>query len=191
MAQEIEIEFKNLLSKSEFEVLLQSLPFPEKGKTQINYYFETEDFQLRKNHAALRIREKEGKYRLTLKEPHPNGLLETHDELTKEEALEWLQNKPIAKPETLKQLENLGIQIDAIKYFGSLATIRREYEQEGLIFVLDKSQYNNIVDYELEIESTDKESGLKAIEDILKQFNITKKDTPNKIARFFLSLEKS
>lgn len=188
MTQEIEIEFKNLLTKKEYETLLEHLPFPKEGQKQINYYFESPDYKLRKKQSALRIREKNGEYRLTLKEPFGEGLLETHDALTFEEASSWIKGKPQAKKATTTQLQKMNIQLDELRYYGSLTTIRREYQDNGLIYVLDYSTYHNKEDYELEIEAIDRESGLKAIEHTLKQFGITKKETPNKIARFFQSL---
>ncbi|WP_042148966.1 CYTH domain-containing protein [Paucisalibacillus sp. EB02] len=185
MAQEIEIEFKNLLTKAEYEILLNYLPFPSVGKKQINYYFETIDFKLRQHKSALRIREKNGKYQLTLKEPFGDGLLETHDSLIKEEVTEWLNGNPVPKAETSEQLSKMNISINELQYYGSLSTIRREYIHSGLIYVLDHSSYHNHEDYELEIEAKDKESGLKALETILMECGITRKETPNKIARFF------
>ncbi|WP_047985908.1 CYTH domain-containing protein [Ornithinibacillus californiensis] len=188
MAQEIEIEFKNLLTKKEYEFLLTKLPFPN-GQEQINYYFETPDLRLRTLGSALRIRKKKDMYQLTLKQPYQDGLLETHDELTDEEAREWMNGNPIPKEYTTKQLNNMGIEVSDLQYYGSLQTTRREYKEKGIIYVLDHSKYHDQEDYELEIEATDKESGLKAMDTILHTFGIDKKDTPNKIARFFQSLE--
>lgn len=82
----------------------------------------------------------------------------------------------------------MNIETDELHYVGSLTTIRREYQENGLIIVLDYSQYNHVEDYELEIESQSKEAGLKALTNILETYHITQKDTPNKIARFFSSL---
>src|SRR5690625_4119666 len=95
MAQEIEIEYKMLLTKTEFERLLSSNPFPKAGEKQINYYFDTKHFSLQKKSCALRIREKNNIYQLTLKEPHTTGLLETHDTLSKKDALSWLNGNII------------------------------------------------------------------------------------------------
>src|SRR5699024_6280641 len=100
MGQEIEIEYKNLLTKQEFNHLLHHFSFPQPGKKQTNYYFETKNFTLKENRSALRIREKDGNYQLTLKEPHVNGLLETHDMLTESEAMDWLQGKGSFKEHT-------------------------------------------------------------------------------------------
>src|SRR5699024_2293642 len=104
MSQEIEIEYKNLLTKQEFDYLLGHFPFPQNSQKQTNFYFETENFSLKENGAALRIREKDGHYRLTLKEPHPDGLLETHDPLTEAEAMNWLQGNK--EPEQVWQFNN-------------------------------------------------------------------------------------
>jgi uncharacterized protein YjbK len=188
MAQELEIEYKNLLTKEEYELLLTRLPFPN-GQEQINYYFETPDLRLRTMGSALRIRKKKDLYQLTLKQPYQDGLLETHDELTDEEAREWMNGNPIPKEYTTKQLNNMGIEVSDLQYYGSLLTTRREYKEKGIIYVLDHSKYHDQEDFELEIEAPDKESGMKAMDNILHTFGIVKKDTPNKIARFFQSLE--
>ncbi len=58
MSQEIEIEYKNLLTKDEFNSLLSNLSFPRKGQVQINYYFETADLALRNKLSALKIKKK-------------------------------------------------------------------------------------------------------------------------------------
>ncbi|WP_337017352.1 CYTH domain-containing protein [Oceanobacillus massiliensis] len=190
MTQEIEIEYKNLLLKKEFEQLLNSLPFPEQGKKQINHYFETDDLSLKANGCALRIREKGGKYQLTLKEPHPDGLLETHDSLTEQEARNWLEGNIITKEHTSKQMQKKGVSIDNLKYFGSLTTLRREAAYEGVLLVLDHSHYHNQEDFEFELEAPSKETGSNVFNQILKDHQIIKRETPNKIERFFYSMEK-
>lgn len=188
MAQEIEREWKNLLTKEEFIVLHQTLPFPKDGQSQINYYFETNDFQLKQHASALRIREKNGTYQLTLKQPHPEGILETHDALTKKEAMCWMDGHIIPKPAIANELNKMNIPIDSLIYYGKLTTVRYEYKEEDLIFVLDHSTYNRHEDYELEIEASYHEIGMKTFEQILTRYNITKKQTPNKIMRFFKTL---
>lgn len=185
MAQEIEIEFKNLLTEDEFNILLDKLPFPEYSVKQTNFYFETKDLSLKDKGCALRIREKQGNYRLTLKEPHELGLQETHDTLTEEEAKHWLNGKIIPKPETTRQLQNLGVDQEELVYYGSLTTERREVEYQDVLIVLDDSTYNGVQDYEFELEAKDQKVGLTRFHSILDQFEIKKKETPNKIVRFF------
>lgn len=187
MAQEIEIEYKNLLTEKEYQKLLDHLPFPEASMTQTNYYFETIDFALRKYHCALRIREKNGAYQLTLKEPHPSGLLETHDTLTKEEAESWFNDQSIPKPNTTKQLRKKGISPEDLIYYGELTTKRRETEYKNVLIVLDHSTYNNQKDYEFELEAKSETLGLEMFNRILNDYEIERKLTPNKIQRFFNS----
>ena len=188
LSQEIEIEFKNLLTKEEFNQIRTYLSFPDKGVAQTNFYFETKDFTLKNNHAALRIREKNGEYTLTLKQPGGQGLLETHDFLTKEEANEWFNGNPVSKTHTAKQLADLDICPSDLIYYGSLTTIRLEYKHKGFIYVLDDSHYNNHSDYELEIEAPSYDAGLTTFNQLLTTLSIPRRKTPNKIERFFSSL---
>ncbi|SET15747.1 adenylate cyclase [Oceanobacillus limi] len=187
--QEIEIEFKNILTRAEYHKLLNHFPFPNKGKIQTNFYFETKDFALRKQKSALRIRKKDGAYRLTLKEPHPQGLLETHDILTNEEAKAWISGNCIPKKYTAKQLNNLNIEPSKLIYYGQLTTERYEYKKDDLLYVLDYCTYNNHEDYELELEAKDETNGSTAFQSLLREFKIPKRETPNKIQRFFETLK--
>src|SRR5699024_12827782 len=103
MSQEIEIEFKNLLTKEAFDYLLKAFLFPTNGQTQVNYYFETEQFDIQKNKCALRIREKNNTYQLTLKEPHLHGILEIHNYLSHMEANYWLTGHITYKQHLIQQ----------------------------------------------------------------------------------------
>src|SRR5690625_4831450 len=118
-AQEIEIEYKVLLSKTQYERLAKNLPFPA-AMTQVNYYFETDQFDLKTNGSALRIRKKNGNYVLTLKEPHEEGILETHDKLTTAEFFQCIAGNPVDKPKTMEQLKKKGIEIEQLNYYGPL-----------------------------------------------------------------------
>lgn len=189
MPQEIEIEFKNLLTKAEFNKLyiafnMESVPEIQ----QVNHYFETKDFQLKQHGAALRIREKNGQYQSTLKQPQGEGLLETHDYLTEQEANSWLQGSITLGPEISKQLQELGISAAALTYGGSLETIRREKSYNDTIIVLDKSKYSDVTDYELELEAQSYAHGERVFSTILTENDIAKRKTPNKIQRFYDSL---
>lgn len=190
MAQEIEIEFKNLLTKDEYNHLLASFSFPKIAQKQTNYYFETKDFALQRNNSALRIREKNNEYKLTLKEPHPKGLLETNDILTENEALEWLKGNIIEKEYTTRQLINMKVPPQTLLYYGYLITERREVKYNEVLLVLDYSEFNDQYDYEFELEAPSREIGLHTFQSILTKLNIKEKDTPNKIERFFTTRAK-
>ncbi|WP_028782073.1 CYTH domain-containing protein [Thalassobacillus devorans] len=186
MNQEIEIEFKNMLTKAEYNRLKTGLPFEKAEiKEQINHYFETDNFDLKSKGAALRIREKNGSYTLTLKQPHPEGLLETHATLTMAEFESWIAGNPVEKENVNHQLKEMEIDYLALKYWGELKTNRQEIDYQDTLLVLDHSLYHNIEDYELELEATNRAHGEKVFYQLLNDHEIPERDTDNKIKRFF------
>lgn len=188
MNQEVEIEYKNLLTKAEFDRLLKQYSFPEKANVQINYYLETNNFALKEKGCALRVREKNGRYILTLKEPHTHGLLETHDTLTKEEMNHVLYGGTLVKKDVADRLLTLDIPLSSLHYYGKVTTARRETEFDHALLVLDHSIYNGTDDYELEVEAPTEAIGTHVFEQLLQKQDIQKRETPNKIERFFNSL---
>lgn len=188
MKQEIEIEFKMMLNKNEYDHLLRKLPFPNSAIAQTNYYFETNDFLLKQKMCALRIRVKNNTNTLTLKQPHESGILETHEKLTNEQVNDWINNKPNLSKQMKKHLKMLAIPINRLHFYGSLMTERRQFVQNNIVYVLDKSFYNNVTDFELEIEAPSKTLGKQAFHSLLDDFNIDDKKTVPKIKRFFNTL---
>lgn len=88
MTQQIEIEFKNMLTKSQYEQLIETFSIKhEQIIRQANHYFDTKESHLKQLHSALRIRVTEDSIELTLKEKaSKHQHLETTDYLTREEA---------------------------------------------------------------------------------------------------------
>jgi len=189
MGQEIEIEFKTLIDEHTFYKLLETLPFPNKPVVQINHYFDTKHMSLKKHKSALRIREKDNSYTLTLKQPQTRSVLETHDLLTYQEYVSWIKGHPIAKPYNGELLNNMNIQHEDLVYYGFLKTKRYAFHQDELEFVLDESSYLNQHDFELELEAKSYDTGLAAFEKLLQQHDIIKQAPITKIARFFQALE--
>lgn len=190
MSQEIEIEFKTMLTSDEFEQLLYRLPFPKEPIVQTNYYFETEQFDLKNNRSALRIRKKVSGYTLTLKEPHDEGILETNDPLSQDEARKWLEGQPNVKKNVSERLSRLGIEENQLRLYGSLTTERYTYMENGIYYMLDKSFYHNKVDYELEIEAPSKQIGIHALHELLQEENLEERKALTKIERFFNTLKR-
>ncbi|MEK3989274.1 CYTH domain-containing protein [Robertmurraya sp. FSL R5-0851] len=186
MSQHIEIEFKNMLTKKEYLHLITEFSINETMiDTQINHYFDTEKFQLKELASALRIREKEGKFELTLKQPAKVGLLETNQELSKEIAFAMLQGTDLPNGIVREQLEKIGFPINKLQYFGSLTTKRCELQYKGGLLVLDHSLYLLKEDYELEYEVEDPLKGEIAFRQLLQTFHIPIRATENKIKRFY------
>ena len=186
MSQELEIEFKNILEEDEYRLLLSAFSISEDKKViQENFYFDTPEFSLKDVGAALRIREKNGIYTLTLKQPVERGLLETHQVLSKEEAEQMLNGGNIIEGEVVSILKGLSIETSDIRFFGSLKTKRAEVEYKNGLLVLDKSYYLNQIDFEVEYEVTDEVSGKEVFKELLQQYKIPFRKTDNKILRFY------
>ncbi|MDG5789127.1 CYTH domain-containing protein [Evansella sp. AB-P1] len=187
MNQEIEIEFKNLLLEEEYNRLIKTFALhSEARKHQTNHYFDTKDMDLKEKNSALRIREKGNEFILTLKEPHIEGLLETHQSLSTEEVQlalnEGLIPDGLVKKQIVKLLEKHTI---TFTYLGYLTTERIEKKLNDGLLVLDKSTYFNVVDYEIELECSKANSGQAFFNDLLDVNKIPRRMTPNKIERFY------
>ncbi|MFC0271963.1 CYTH domain-containing protein [Metabacillus herbersteinensis] len=186
MSQEIEIEFKNILTKEEFIQLKTHFTLHNSDfSLQENHYFDTPLFSLKNHGAALRIRQKQDNYVLTLKEPADIGLLETHQFLSNEEAKYMMKTGLILDGPVKDQLVSLGIAPDQLTYFGSLVTDRAEKKVEEGLIVLDHSRYLSVEDYEVEFEVKEEEAGKQAFLKILKELSIPIRPTKNKIRRFY------
>lgn len=186
MTQEIEIEFKNIVTEEEFQSLCKSFSI-EAFTKQVNHYFETPDFSLKEAGSALRIRHKGETYTLTLKQPAEIGLLETHQVVTETEAKMMMETNTIIQGAVVDQLHKLQIPVSALTYMGSLTTERAETLFEGGTLVFDHSFYYNHDDYEIEFEVQDEETGKAAFIHLLKQHDIPIRHTNNKVKRFFLA----
>ncbi|MEH7354674.1 CYTH domain-containing protein [Neobacillus drentensis] len=186
MSQNIEIEFKNMLTKEEYERFLVEFRINNKQIfSQENHYFDTPDFALKSLGAALRIRNKGGAYEMTLKQPATVGLLETNQTLSAVEALTAFKLGMIPAGIIQQLIEENGIPSSKLKYFGSLITNRAEIEYKNGLLVLDHSSYLTIEDYELEYEVDNYQAGLKTFKELLTKFMIPERKTENKIRRFY------
>ena len=187
MSQNIEIEFKNIVTFDEFNKLKTFFQIVDSDFIiQENHYFDTPAFDLKKSGSALRIRNKNGKLEMTLKQPHPDGLLETNETLNQLEADQLLQNGEINQGPIRKLIEKMNINPELIQYFGSLRTNRAEKEYNGGLIVLDHSYYLNKEDFEIEYEVSNRKIGKKHFSELLEQLQIPIRVTENKIKRFYI-----
>ncbi|CEG26119.1 CYTH domain-containing protein [Bacillus sp. B-jedd] len=186
MGQNIEIEFKNLLQKDEFERISEHFGLLEDSfKKQVNHYFDTQEFSLKDKGSALRIREKGGQSILTLKQPHEEGLLETDQLLSQKEAEAVLEEGALPAGRVAVEIGKLGVNVSDLSYFGTLATTRAELPYQNGLLVLDHSTYLDTEDYELEYEAAEYSEGKQTFETLLHQLGIPERQTPNKIRRFY------
>ncbi|RFU68013.1 CYTH domain-containing protein [Peribacillus saganii] len=186
MNQELEIEFKNMLTKEEFEKISAFFKLKDESFAfQENHYFDTSNFSLRDKGCALRIRHKKGQYILTLKQPAKEGLLETNEPLAAEMALNMLQGAPIPGGTIKELISKMDIVPENIEYFGMLATNRVEINYQGGLLAVDHSIYLGKEDFELEYEAKSFQQGKGIFEHLLKVLEIPIRKTENKVRRFY------
>lgn len=183
-----EFEKKLLLTKDEYDYLMEHLgnesPLIQKPvTTQINYYFDTDDFSMNRQNTTCRIRLKDGKYKAIMKR-HSTG--EDRSTETEMEIYDGLESNAFTK---------MGLKLQ-----GELITKRCiVFKDANCEAVLDKNEYLGHTDYELEIEyasghEKDAQAILKIFRDMLTQrkcFLIHKEGiadppkVPSKSNRFF------
>ena len=190
MAKELEIEYKNLLTKLEYQNLLEITNLTKKNiHEQTNIYFDTKNGKLKEKRQGLRIRLLPLKIEFTLKVPQKNSYtyLEITDILNVFDLDKSLEEQiDLSKSEVLNYLANENIFVTDLKEIGSLTTKRAEKKlDQNTLLVLDESYYYGVTDYELEMEVLDSAIGQKTFENFLAENNIPVRPAKKKIARMF------
>ncbi len=164
----LEIEFKQLLNKKQYNQMLQDFSdYNQSTYYQTNYYLTHPNLDSRR--ISLRVREKGDQFELTLKMPQKVGLMETNIDITAEQfdrikEGEFLENEIFA---TLRHLE-----VDELATDLYLTTRRSDMHiPEGLLS-LDANEYLGRTDYEVELEVEDYEKGLEFFVTLMKKYDI-------------------
>lgn len=185
----LEIEFKSLLTESDFLALLPLFD-GIKMRCQTNYYCDTADKTIAGLSSALRIRTWEDGAELTFKEKSDTGHLEYTQTLLESEATALIQNFKLPKGIIFDRLLALGVKTDDLDIWGELTTLRREMATPIGLMALDENYYGNSCDYELELEVTDPDKGEADFHDFLKKYGIPFHKGPHKVARAATELKK-
>ena len=171
-----EIEFKTFITKEQYESLIKEFGLDNNIFMQTNHYFDTEDTKLMNEKTVLRIRQKGSNYKLTKKTRANVGADETHILLTKEKADEMLAN---------------GFDADIIeipyyvKKIAELSTFRASTPYKNGTIFFDKSVYYEHVDYEIEYEVDDIQSGQVDFKNFLDSHNIIYNESIRKSKRAY------
>ena len=185
---EIEKEFKNLLTKEQYDSLVEDYKDVfTKDVTQTNSYYDYNGL-LQEHKMALRIRIVEGKEtgEITLKIPQSSlEVLEFTEALPVELLNQFNNDKQFTLPPSIqKALEKEGILLQTVMQTALLTTHRLEgalSENEWL--VLDESHYNGKVDFEMEMEVRSLDLGEPVFLGILAKYNIERRQAESKIKR--------
>ena len=177
----LEIEFKNMLTQNEYQRLMAH--FKGNPKSQTNTYFDTPEDGLKQQKMALRVRKSSSGFELTLKEPHPQGKVETNQDLSEPEATRLLNLKGFPEGPVLKKLVSGGITPHELRIIGELTTERAQFPYKGGTLFLDYSTYGDKSDYELEYEADTYDAGLQTFEQLLRDFQLPSRPAESKIKR--------
>lgn len=194
MSIEIEYEKRMLVTKNEFLSIknyLKSKGFPLSMIKQKNHYFEINKVALKCKGLHLRIRKQLSSpcYDLTLKIEDKDKVIELHQQLSKGSFMKMKKSSFFPEGEIKDYLQKHHIDICTIRYYGYLYTNRIEVKIEDYLVVLDKNIYNNIIDYNLEIEAESEYSAQLILNDYINLFSLSMKDkNRSKTSRFFDSL---
>ncbi len=179
MTKNIEIEFKTSISVDKYNELLQLFNLENNIFKQTNHYFDTDDFNLNHEKIVLRIRQKhENKFKVTLKSQSENGAFESHVLLKKDQAEKMIANGF----NTTDFFEDLDY---FVTFKASLVNYRVSTPYEGGTLFLDRCEYCDVVDYELEYEVSNYDEGLRLFERFVSKHDIPIKTTKRKSERAF------
>ncbi|KAF1296392.1 adenylate cyclase [Enterococcus sp. JM4C] len=185
MSENLEIEFKTLLTESDYQAICQLYQLGEQDfHSQTNIYFDNQTSDLKEKQMGLRIRLLPTYAELTLKSPAKEGLLETTDKLTLSQAQDFLLKDSLPTFGAVYDfLKNASIDCRTLKSIGKLTTKRAEFSIEEGLLALDESWYGHAHDYELELEVADYAVGKKQFEHLLSRLSISYQPAKNKIQR--------
>lgn len=186
MTEQLEIEFKTLLSAKDYHKIYQYYQFENQPFIdQTNIYFDTPSQALQKKRFGLRIRCFEEEGELTLKCPTKgHGLLEITDQLSAVQLDSLLDQQTILKSGAVANaLLDAGIDIDQLKPIARLRTKRYEKQLAIGLLALDESWYGQHHDYELELEVSDEIQGKINFKALLSHFDLPYTPGENKIIR--------
>lgn len=187
MGKDIDITFKTLLSKNEYNRLAKE--FEDKpSNLQVNYYFDTSRFTLKASEIILRVRKRE-KYELALRRKKGYNRIELNSIITDEEFEEFVNKGIIPSVEIQAELCEL-IKEQTLVMYMSLSTFRIFFPYKKGILAIDKCEYLGETDYELEYQANTYEQGKREFVELVKEFNIAYKKSDTKIKRAYNALKR-
>ncbi|MET1248081.1 CYTH domain-containing protein [Sporolactobacillus sp. STCC-11] len=190
MTQELEIEYKNMLTAEEFTTLCTE--FGQKTSSffkQVNYYFDTPTSALKNRKTVLRIRDTGNQHDFTLKQPRNGVILETHQQLDDEESQSMIRLGIVPPGEIEQSITKMGVDADQLVLIGELATKRAQFPYQSGELFLDHSIYLDHNDYELEYEATDQRSGADIFNALLHAHSIPRRPSKSKMLRLYQAIQ--
>ena len=182
MNKNIELEYKVLVTKEQFEALYKHFNEPS-FRTQVNVYYDTLDMAIRKTRGSMRIRDLYDCHIFTFKMGSQLGLLEFEKDVPTN-SLESLEDEEIQN--LLARYHFSG----PFKQLTKLKTQRAIVNTGNAELCFDISEYNGKTDYEIEYEYIKDHDGLHDFQAILDYIHVTyTHNCSAKIVRALASLQ--
>ncbi len=176
------VTFKTLLSKNEYNKLAKMYA-DKPSNLQINYYFDTSRFTLKASKIVLRVRKRD-EYELTLRRKKGYKKVEITNIITEEQLEEFIKTGVIPSEEITAELSEI-IKEQVLTNYMTLSTFRIFFPYEKGTVAIDKCEYFDVTDYELEYSSTSYEQGRKNFVELVKSLGIVYKKGETKIHRAY------
>lgn len=145
----IETEYKSLIDENTYKKIDSAYKWDWK-KEQINAYYFDESLELSKRRIMVRIREKDGEYKMQVKF-HKNADSPLH--ICEEKEFDIDGAPDFISAEEASKI--IGIKTGKLMKIGTLTTMRNSLMwNETTEICLDKSIYLGNTDYEIEVEFT-------------------------------------
>ncbi len=175
---QFEHEAKSLITKQDFNQLLTKYKLTKNIK-QENIYFETNHNFFKNMGAALRIRNyDDSTYELTIKIKNKDSNTEHNYQLTYEQFVQikdTYQFPNFTYPFTLPSID----------YAISTITFRYQLNYHDHIIEIDQTHFNDVIDFEIEVESESIMQANKIMQLFLNENDILFKKSSPKIARYY------
>jgi len=182
MQKQLEIEFKSLLTKEEYERLIHQFS-GYKISTQTNHYFDTPRFSLKAAEVALRVRERDN-FEITLKRKKRYALVEHNIQVSKEDFFRFKEEGIIPNEEIKNEIHDIIGQQKLVNFL-SLTTHRMSFPYKRGTLAIDKSEFLGVVDYEIEYEAKSYVAGKKEFIEIITELDFIYKKSDPKIKRAY------
>ncbi len=176
----LELEQKAKLTKQEHDLLLSKYDII-KTIEQTDIYFDTMDDYFKTLSSALRVRMIDDKLQLTLK---IKAAQSGHTEYNYDIEVDVLEDM-LKKQKLPKQLHDIADKHITLTKVSKIVTTRKVFNFSDHQVELDETNFGDVTDYEVEIESTDLNRAAKVMNSLLNENNITFSESCSKIKRYF------
>ena len=175
----IEYEARAMITEEQYFEIMDFFSKVKKEKKYIrnvNTYFDYEDLFLTNHQVVIRTRSIDDKeYELTLKIKGESGDTEYNLQLSKNEYDKINETAQILEGNIKDKLLEYKVDLSKLKRITTLSTIRLEVYYKKYTLVIDKNEYDDKTDYNVEVESYSKTAAKMHLNKSFSRFGVSYK----------------